>query len=795
MLVLLLLVCASAVAPSVLHRAARVGNVTALRAHLASSPALSLEEDIGGETPLLALLSGWHSALESGWPSISTRSFNASLFFLLERGADPSNYCPTLDAAVYRNVPGLTLLLRTMNSTQLGDCLSAPDAHGSTLAHHVAATPSSGLARLLFRARRFALRHPQRQEPFAELCSYLGLNRSAPLWEPLGRGKGLQSNKTVLTAAALEAVIGLSESPVLTSAYERATWAAEGSSNASASVSADGRQSPGVGLPDILQSRNLLGLSPLDIACIDGRSHVVHWLLQRLGSCSTSIGKGNGSAAQPTCAHFATANGHRGVLIALNSTYKGRRLLKARSAEFGTPCDVARRGGRLLRGALETLTGLGVCPTTSRNSSENRSADSTAKGKDAGAAEGAECPHSHFSASASASGSAAVLLHLPPSFSHTLHQAAGWAVASREHLLALHLPASLLHPPHTSEATQQQNTTFLPSWVLSRACPLPALPLADVLLAAPMGTSAHPPLQAVALQALRANLTALPRPLLLRPHNATAAALHAAAHFSRAALGAAWGHLQVEAATVPYARAYGNAGAALSPPPGGKQAAFAPVRLADFLALHMPPPPQLPVPPPALLPLPAGAPPAVGSAAAAAAAAATLPAAPPYVFDSRVLRNAAVGGNGTALGGLALHLHAVLGLSVAGRVAEEEGAAAAASGGGGGGAQQLPPFPSLAQLSVGPPLSGAPPHFHRGAVNVLHSGLKLWHLVPPGEAAFVDEAALAWWRVLLGGRATGALGSAGAYLFLQGPGDVVVIPSLWGHSVLNLADSVGVAYE
>ena len=667
---------------SLLHRAASAGNVTALRALLADG-ALSTEQDVDGETPLIAVLGGWHQAVESAWPSLSSwRSYNASLAYLLERGADPSYFCPSLDAAVYRNIPALAMLLRAMNSSQLGDCLSAPDAHGSLLAHHVAATPSSGLARLLFRARRLALRQPARLEPLAELSRYLGLNRSAPLWEPLGRGKRLQSNRTVLTAAALEGAIGLGEAPDLTSAYQRAAWEAVGASE------------PGVapvqGLADILKRRNSLFRSPLDIACLEGRTHVVHWLLQRLASSgSGGAGGGNSTAAQLSCAHFAAANGHTGVLLALNSTHKGRRMLKARSPSLGTPCEVAQRGGRLLRDAFTTLQGLGACPSSS---SSSLSAEARAL------AEGSECPsllHPFLASAAlppSPDSGSASLLQLPPSFSPSLHKAAGWAVSSREHLLALHLPPSLLYP--AARAADPPWST----WVQTHACPLPPLALAAFM---PSGSPPYLPLQASALHALRGNLTALPHPLLLRPHNASAAAAHAARLFSRAAVGAAWGHLRVEASTVPYARAYGNVAAAVG---GAGASAFAPIKLADFLAQHMP----------------EGA--ATGSSPLSA---------PPYVFDSRVLRQTpTLGGNGTVLGALALHLHATLCMSVASGVADAKGAPQ--------------PFPDLAQLSVGPPLSGAPPHFHKGAINVLHSGLKLWYLVPPGGAAFVDESAVEW---------------------------------------------------
>ena len=735
LLALLLLRVDSSAHPNsgLLHRAATAGNVTALRALLADG-ALSMEQDVNGETPLIALLGGWHYAVESAWPSLSNwRHFNASLSYLLERGADASHFCPSLDAAVFRNIPALRALLRAMNSSQLGDCLSAPDAYGSTLAHHLAATPSSGLARLLFRARRLAQRQPARLEPLAELSRYLGLNRSAPLWEPLGRGQRLQSNRTILTAAALEGAIGLGEAPDLTSAYQRAAWEAVGASE------------PGVapvqGLADVLQRRNLLQRTPLDIACLEGRTHAVHWLLQRLASSgSGGAGGGNGTAAQLSCAHFAAANGHTGVLFALNGTHKGRRMLRARSRAFGTPCEVAQRGGRLLRDAFSTLMALGTCLSSS-SSSLSAEARAVAEGQ------APECPPPPpFLASAhpAAPGAgSASLLQLPPSFSLSLHQAAGWAVSSREHFLALHLPPSLLHP--AAQAADPPWST----WAQANACPLPPLPLSAFV---PSASPPYSPLQAPALQALRGNFTALPHPLLLRPSNASAAAAHAYRHFSRAAVGAAWGHLRVEASTVPYARAYGNVAAAAVG--GAGASASAPIKLADFLAQHMPAEPS-------------------GSSTSS-----SPHSAPPYVFDNAVLRNPALGGNHTVLGALALHLHATLCMSVASGVAEAKGAPH--------------PYPDLAQLSVGPPLSGAPPHFHKGAINVLHSGLKLWYLVPPGGAAFVDESSVDWWRVVLGGEGGGG---KGAYLFLQGPGEALVIPPMWGHSVLNLADSIGVAYE
>lgn len=40
------------------------------------------------------------------------------------------------------------------------------------------------------------------------------------------------------------------------------------------------------------------------------------------------------------------------------------------------------------------------------------------------------------------------------------------------------------------------------------------------------------------------------------------------------------------------------------------------------------------------------------------------------------------------------------------------------------------------QLYLGPAGSGAPPHYHRAAVNVLVYGAKHWYLLPPTSAVY-----------------------------------------------------------
>ena len=98
---------------------------------------------------------------------------------------------------------------------------------------------------------------------------------------------------------------------------------------------------------------------------------------------------------------------------------------------------------------------------------------------------------------------------------------------------------------------------------------------------------------------------------------------------------------------------------------------------------------------------------------------------------------------------------------------------------------------ALKQFILGPTGSGAPPHFHRHAFNALVYGIKHWYLWPPGEAYFTFSHVQRWQREYLAGRLT----SPRAIECIQRPGDVVYVPENWGHAVINLADSVAVAYE
>ena len=79
---------------------------------------------------------------------------------------------------------------------------------------------------------------------------------------------------------------------------------------------------------------------------------------------------------------------------------------------------------------------------------------------------------------------------------------------------------------------------------------------------------------------------------------------------------------------------------------------------------------------------------------------------------------------------------------------------------------------SMAQLAVGPPSSGAQPHFHPLALNALAFGQKHWMVWPPADAFFYTGSGAQWVReaALLGRRPLQCA---------QRAGDVLVVPSSW----------------
>lgn len=106
-------------------------------------------------------------------------------------------------------------------------------------------------------------------------------------------------------------------------------------------------------------------------------------------------------------------------------------------------------------------------------------------------------------------------------------------------------------------------------------------------------------------------------------------------------------------------------------------------------------------------------------------------------------------------------------------------------------------LPFLVGANLSPPQfylggngSGAPPHFHGDAWNALAWGSKRWFLFPPNEARFSRIPISEWVDSRLGG-----ITDPAPIEVLQQSGDILFVPKGWGHAVLNLAPSVGVACE
>ena len=106
------------------------------------------------------------------------------------------------------------------------------------------------------------------------------------------------------------------------------------------------------------------------------------------------------------------------------------------------------------------------------------------------------------------------------------------------------------------------------------------------------------------------------------------------------------------------------------------------------------------------------------------------------------------------------------------------------------------------QFYLGGPGTGAPFHYHHDAINVLAWGRKRWYMRPPQEAEYSTVPAADLVRHVLPALNATAAGGAAARRAAAPPlqctqrgGDVLYVPSGWGHAVLNTRTSVGFAVE
>ena len=96
--------------------------------------------------------------------------------------------------------------------------------------------------------------------------------------------------------------------------------------------------------------------------------------------------------------------------------------------------------------------------------------------------------------------------------------------------------------------------------------------------------------------------------------------------------------------------------------------------------------------------------------------------------------------------------------------------------------------PLKIQFYLGPTLSGAPVHFHRNSWNLLIYGQKRWFMYPPDRAFYSKEHVWDWWK-------ESYRNAPDALECVQHSGDLVFVPDMWGHAVVNLRESVGLASE
>lgn len=108
----------------------------------------------------------------------------------------------------------------------------------------------------------------------------------------------------------------------------------------------------------------------------------------------------------------------------------------------------------------------------------------------------------------------------------------------------------------------------------------------------------------------------------------------------------------------------------------------------------------------------------------------------------------------------------------------------------------------FAQFFVGPRGSGSPVHFHTDAINLLAYGRKRWCAARPRSVRVRIPCPLRCcrfmyprWDAFFGSKSILDDLPRGGRQCVQRAGDIVYVPSLYGHGVLNLADVVGIAFE
>ncbi|KAJ1459191.1 hypothetical protein M885DRAFT_495718 [Pelagophyceae sp. CCMP2097] len=105
---------------------------------------------------------------------------------------------------------------------------------------------------------------------------------------------------------------------------------------------------------------------------------------------------------------------------------------------------------------------------------------------------------------------------------------------------------------------------------------------------------------------------------------------------------------------------------------------------------------------------------------------------------------------------------------------------------------RLKPFVNF-QFGIGKARSGAPVHLHNAAWSALVYGSKRWSFLPPAYAVVSNVHIVAWEADRVAGSREDL--ELVPLMCVQRAGDVMVVPELWSHGILNLDDTVSVATE
>mmetsp|Transcript_34162 Transcript_34162/g.96065 ORF Transcript_34162/g.96065 Transcript_34162/m.96065 type:complete len:158 (+) Transcript_34162:2-475(+) len=91
---------------------------------------------------------------------------------------------------------------------------------------------------------------------------------------------------------------------------------------------------------------------------------------------------------------------------------------------------------------------------------------------------------------------------------------------------------------------------------------------------------------------------------------------------------------------------------------------------------------------------------------------------------------------------------------------------------------------TVRQFALGQSSTGAPWHWHQDTFNTCVVGERVWYLRPPARALMSRQPV-----------AAGVPAAGTSYYAVQRPGDIVYVPELWSHCVVNHTLSVAVALE